>query len=82
MAVKLRLARYGGKKNAYYRIVAADARAPRDGSFLEQIGTYNPLKAPSSVTLKEERVKHWLNVGAQPTTTVRNLLNKHLEQTA
>jgi small subunit ribosomal protein S16 len=79
MAVKLRLARYGGKKSPYYRIVAADGRAPRDGRFLEQIGTYNPLTDPASVTLKHERVQHWLGVGAQPSTTVRNLLDKHLE---
>ena len=82
MAVKLRLARYGGKKNAYYRIVAADGRAPRDGRFLEQVGTYNPLKDPADVTLKQDRVQHWLSVGAQPTDTVRNLLDKHLEAPA
>lgn len=78
MAVKLRLARYGAKKYAYYRIVAADGRARRDGRFLEQLGTYNPNHSPASVTLKAERVQYWLGVGAQPTDTVKNLLSKHL----
>jgi small subunit ribosomal protein S16 len=79
MAVKLRLARYGAKKYAYYRIVAADERARRDGRFLEQVGTYNPNHAPASVTLKHDRVTYWLGVGAQPTDTVKNLLGRHLE---
>jgi len=79
MSVKLRLARYGAKKYAYYRIVAADVRARRDGRFLEQVGTYNPNLKPAQVTLKAERVRHWLNVGAQPTDTVKTLLNQHLE---
>lgn len=77
MAVKLRLARYGGKKYAYYRIVAADERARRDGRFLEQVGTYNPNHKPASITLKHERVTYWLGVGAKPTDTVKNLLSSH-----
>ena len=80
--VKLRLARYGAKKYAYYRIVAADQRARRDGRFLEQIGTYNPNHNPASVTLKHDRVHHWLSVGAQPTDTVKNLLKVHLQAPA
>jgi small subunit ribosomal protein S16 len=78
MSVKLRLARYGAKKYAYYRIVAADTRARRDGRFLEQVGTYNPNHKPESVTFKHERVEHWIGVGAQPTDTVRGLIKRHL----
>ncbi len=78
MAVKLRLARYGAKKYAYYRLVAADERARRDGRFLELLGTYNPNLDPPVVTLKEDRINHWLSVGAQPSDTVRNLLKKNL----
>ncbi len=77
MAVKLRLARFGAKKHAYYRIIAADEGSRRDGSFLEQLGTYDPNKKPAAVALKQERVAYWLGVGAQPTDTVRTLLNKH-----
>ncbi len=78
MAIKLRLARYGGKKHAYYRLVAADERARRDGRVLEQIGTYDPNIQPGRVTLKAERVRHWLSVGAQPSETVAKLLRDHL----
>ena len=70
--VKLRLKRIGAKKKPFYRIVAATSTAPRDGKFLETVGTYDPLKNPSQVTLKEERVRYWLNNGAQPTDTVRS----------
>lgn len=73
MAVKIRLARYGAKKNPCYRIVVADARAPRDGRFLEQIGTYQPLRpkdSPDRFQVDAERVKHWMGVGALPTATV------------
>ncbi|MBF0324757.1 30S ribosomal protein S16 [Magnetospirillum moscoviense] len=70
MALKIRLARGGAKKAPYYRVVVADARCPRDGRFIEKVGTYNPL-LPSDhdqrITLNEERIKHWLSVGAQPT---------------
>jgi small subunit ribosomal protein S16 len=78
MSVKLRLARFGAKKYAYYRIVAADTRARRDGRFLEQVGTYNPNHKPESVTFKHDRVQHWIGVGAQPTDTVRGLIKRHL----
>jgi small subunit ribosomal protein S16 len=76
MAVKIRLARHGAKKKPYYRIVAAPSEAPRDGRFLEILGTYNPLTDPAEVRLKEERVLDWLSKGAQPTDTVKSLLRK------
>ena len=76
MSVKIRLARKGAKKRPFYRIVVADVEARRDGRFLEVVGTYNPLKDPAEVTLKEERVKYWMGEGAQPTDTVRSLLKK------
>ena len=73
MAVKIRLARGGAKKRPYYRVVVADARAPRDGAFIEKVGTYNPLVAKGEegrVVLKKDRVEHWLANGAQPTERV------------
>ena len=76
MAVKLRLIRMGAKKAPFYRIVAADSRAPRDGRFIELLGTYDPRTNPAKVTIKEEEVLKWLNNGAQPSDTVRNLLSK------
>ncbi|MBI2400345.1 MAG: 30S ribosomal protein S16 [Deltaproteobacteria bacterium] len=76
MAVKIRLTRQGGKKKPFYRIVVADSEAPRDGSFLEVIGTYNPMTEPATVDLKGERVAFWLNQGAVPTDTVKQLLKK------
>jgi small subunit ribosomal protein S16 len=82
MAIKLRLARYGGKKHAFYRLVAADERARRDGRFLEQLGTYDPNQRPAAVRLKADRVKHWLSVGAQPSETVGKLLKDHLNAPA
>ncbi|MEO6695526.1 MAG: 30S ribosomal protein S16 [Ignavibacteria bacterium] len=72
--VKLRLRRMGKTHYPVYKIVAADSRFPRDGRFIEAVGTYNPNIDPMQVTLKESRVMYWLNVGAQPTDTVRNLL--------
>ena len=77
MAVKLRLKRMGAKKAPFYRIVAADARSPRDGRFIEQLGTYDPKTNPATVTLKEEEILKWLANGAQPTDTVRSLLSKN-----
>ena len=74
MAVKLRLTRVGSKKNPIYRVVAADSRAPRDGKFLEIVGRYNPQTDPSTIELNEEKVKAWLDKGAQPTEPVRRLL--------
>lgn len=74
--VKLRLKRMGAKKRPSYRIVAAESRSPRDGRFIEQIGFYDPLTDPATVTLKEDRVKYWLGVGAQPSETVQSILQK------
>ena len=76
MAVKLRLKRMGAKKQPFYRIVAADSRSPRDGRFIATLGTYNPLKTPAEITVKEEETLDWLSKGAQPTDTVRNILSK------
>ncbi len=86
MAVKIRLARRGRKKMAIYDIVVADARAPRDGRFIEKLGQYNPNSTPAGVTLKTDRALYWLQVGAQPTDTTRKILSvngvmlkKHLQ---
>ena len=76
MSVKIRLARHGTKKKPFYRIVVADSESPRDGKFLEVVGTYNPLMDPAEVNLKDERVKYWMDQGAIPTGTVKNLLKK------
>ena len=76
MAVKLRLLRMGAKKAPFYRIVAADSRAPRDGRFIELLGTYDQRTNPAKVTIKEEEVLKWLNNGAQPSDTVKYLLSK------
>ncbi len=76
MAVKLRLKRMGAKQRPFYRIVAADARSPRDGRFLEVVGTYNPITSPAETKIDEEKAMYWLNNGAQPTETVRNILSK------
>jgi small subunit ribosomal protein S16 len=78
MAVKLRLARHGSKGHAYYRIVAADGTCPRDGRYLEQLGTYDPAFSPPAVKLQRERVQHWLSVGARPSDTVRSLLRRFM----
>ncbi|KRN31712.1 30S ribosomal protein S16 [Weissella halotolerans] len=75
MATKIRLKRMGSKKRPFYRIVIADSRAPRDGRFIETVGTYNPLLNPAQVTLDEEAILNWLNTGAQPSDTVKNLLS-------
>ena len=72
--VKIRLRRMGAKKNPYYRIVVADSRSPRDGRCIEEIGTYNPLTAPATVTVDVEKAQTWIKNGAQPTDTVRGLL--------
>ena len=74
--VKIRLRRVGAKKRPSYRVVVADARAPRDGAFIEVIGHYNPLTEPETVVVDEERVLHWLGHGAQPTDTANRLLSK------
>ena len=78
MPLKLRLARAGSKKRPYYHVVVADARSPRDGRFIEQLGAWNPMlpKDAERVTLNEERIKHWLGQGAQPTDRVLRFLDK------
>lgn len=76
MAVKLRLKRMGSKQKPFYRIVAADARSPRDGRFIETVGTYNPIKKPAEVKVDEALALKWLNNGAIPTDTVRSILSK------
>ncbi len=76
MAVKLRLKRMGAKQRPFYRIVAADSRFPRDGRFLEVVGTYNPITTPAEVKVDEEKALHWLQNGAIPTETVKNILSK------
>jgi small subunit ribosomal protein S16 len=76
MSVKIRLARHGAKKKPFYRIVVANIESPRDGRFLEVVGTYNPLPDPAEVNLKDDRIKYWISQGAEPTDTVRNLIQK------
>ena len=76
MAVKIRLKRIGAKKNPFYRVVVADSRYPRDGRFIEEIGTYNPLVTPVDVKIDAERAQKWIKDGAQPTDTVKSLLKK------
>ena len=76
MATKIRLQRHGRKGYAFYQIVIADSRAPRDGKFIERIGSYNPNTNPATVDLKFERALYWMQVGAQPTDTVRNILSR------
>lgn len=74
MAVKIRLARHGAKKAPYYRVVVADARAPRDGRFIEEVGRYNPCAEPAMVKFDFEKVDAWIKNGAQPTDTVARLI--------
>ena len=74
--VKMRLRRMGAKKAPFYRIVVADSRSPRDGRFIEELGTYNPLKDPAEINIDVDRAKEWISTGAQPTDTVRALLKK------
>lgn len=76
MAVKLRLKRMGSKARPFYRIVAADSKSPRDGRFLEVVGTYDPIKSDAPVAVNEEKALYWLGVGALPTDTVRSILSK------
>lgn len=76
MAVKIRLRRMGAKKNPFYRIVVADSRHPRDGRFIEEIGTYDPLKTPADVKIDADKAKQWIANGAQPTDTVKDILKK------
>ena len=74
--VKIRLRRMGAKKNPYYRVVVADSLSPRDGRFIEELGTYDPLASPSEIKIDNERAQYWIKNGAQPTDTVRALLKK------
>ena len=74
--VKIRLRRMGAKKAPFYRIVVADARAPRDGRFIEEIGYYNPMTNPATVKIEEEKAQKWLASGAQPTETVKSIFTK------
>ena len=74
MAVKIRLKRMGANKKPFYRIVVADSRSPRDGKFIEEIGYYNPVSEPKQIKINDEKAKKWLGVGAQPTETVKKLL--------
>ena len=76
MAVKIRLRRMGSKKAPFYRVVVADSRYPRDGRFIEEIGTYNPLTDPATINIDAEKAQKWLGNGAQPTDTVKALLKK------
>ncbi|MDD3428732.1 MAG: 30S ribosomal protein S16 [Oscillospiraceae bacterium] len=76
MAVKIRLRRMGAKKAPFYRVVVADSRCPRDGRFIEEIGTYDPTKEPAMVDIDVEKANKWIATGAQPTDTVRALLKK------
>ena len=76
MAVKIRLQRLGAKKRPYYRLIATDAKSPRDGRFIEVIGTYHPIEKDNMLKIDEEKALKWLNQGAQPTETVKSLFNK------
>jgi small subunit ribosomal protein S16 len=77
MPLRIRLSRKGSKKRPFYRIVVASSEAPRDGRFIEIIGTYNPLSEPAQVEIKTERLDYWRQQGAEPTNTVRNLIRKN-----
>ena len=82
MAVHIRLARYGSKKNPFYRVVVTDQRSPRDGRFLETIGTFDPSKNPGKLDLNADRLAYWKGVGALPTDTVAGLLRRHAREAA
>jgi small subunit ribosomal protein S16 len=77
MAVKVRLSRAGGKHRPFYRVVVADERAPRDGAFLELVGTYDPKTTPENVTLKTDRIDYWLSKGAKPSQTVAEIIRRY-----
>src|SRR3954469_12764960 len=82
MAVSIRLRREGALNRPYYKVVVADSRSPRDGKFIEIIGTYDPKKPDHNSTLKLDRIDHWISKGAQPSDTVRSLIKKNKKQTA
>jgi small subunit ribosomal protein S16 len=79
VALRIRLTRVGAKKHPIYRIVVSERLAPRDGRFIEIVGHYNPNTDPAQVSLKEDRIRHWLSKGATPSETVGHLLKRHLE---
>ncbi len=76
MAVRIRLRRLGGKRDAFYRIVVADSRTPRDGRFIEEIGFYDPIENPAKVRIEAERARYWLKQGARPSETVRGIFSR------
>ena len=76
MAVKIRLKRMGAHKKPFYRVVVADSRSPRDGRFIEEIGTYNPMTEPSEIKIDAEKAKKWISTGAQPTASIKALLQR------
>ena len=78
--VSIRLTRVGSKKKPYFRVVVTEARTPRESSFIENLGTYNPRTKPAQVDVNKERVQHWLNAGARPSDSVRTLIAKHLSR--
>ncbi len=80
MAVRIRLTRHGRKKKPFYRIIVADAESPRDGKFLDIVGTYDPMQDPAVLTLENDKLNLWLGKGARPTTTVSSLIKKHSKQ--
>ena len=82
MSVRVRLTRVGSKKNPIWRVVVADQRSPRDGRFIETIGQYNPQTEPSTIVIDEERLQHWLDRGAQPTGTVKQLMKARAKAAA
>lgn len=82
MAVTIRLTRAGGKKVPFYRVVAADTRSPRDGRFIEQLGVYDPIREPVEFRVDEQRLQHWLKVGAVPSETVSQLLRRQKKTAA
>jgi small subunit ribosomal protein S16 len=82
MSVRVRLTRVGGKKNPIWRVVVSDQRSPRDGRFIETIGHYNPQTEPSTIVIDEERFRHWVSRGAQPTNTVKQLVKAHAKGVA
>jgi small subunit ribosomal protein S16 len=82
MAVSIRLRREGARNRPYYKVVVADSRSPRDGKFIEIIGTYDPKKPEHNSTLKLDRIDHWISQGAQPSDTVRSLIKKNKKQSA
>lgn len=82
MAVHIRLSRGGAKKSPFYRVVVTDQRSPRDGRFIETVGTYDPSKNPAAFVINRERVEYWRSQGAQPTDTVERLLRRHAKDQA